>query len=242
MAFAPRKPSASRQTPTVTQTNVRPAPYTRARTRPRPRAHPPPTHASTRTPIRHTKPHPRPAFGPGRLGGPESSGVSGRCRWGGSGRHVVGRGGWYPGTNMGSGSACRWYAGIHGLSRHGDGFLRHVVSLIGDGRTMMVRLGDMSSGRVAIIAGVDERRRRTRWQVRQVHCDGKEALPNVRVAKQVAARMNGPAQAYRCAFCHQWHVGSVERRPRGLRSRPAGEPSGRAEQRRRRQQGDDLGQ
>lgn len=44
-------------------------------------------------------------------------------------------------------------------------------------------------------------------------CLGKEAFPEKRhadaAASRVATRARGAVHAYRCTFCHAWHVGSA---------------------------------
>lgn len=50
---------------------------------------------------------------------------------------------------------------------------------------------------------------------KQASCDGKAAMPSMRLAIKVARRMNDRGEkvhAYRCAFCHQFHVGSIKAR------------------------------
>lgn len=87
---------------------------------------------------------------------------------------------------------------------------RHVVGIIGRSPAMLQRGDDMLSGCYRKIGRVPVNPK----LIRQVHCDGKDRMPNPRVARQVAARMRGRrdgarVQAYRCPFCEHWHVGSV---------------------------------
>lgn len=87
---------------------------------------------------------------------------------------------------------------------------RHVVGIIGRWSAMLQQGDDMLSGCCRKIGRVNTR------LVKQVHCDGKDPLPNPRVARQVASRIRNRrrdagarVQAYRCPFCEHWHVGAV---------------------------------
>lgn len=46
-------------------------------------------------------------------------------------------------------------------------------------------------------------------------CIGKQKFPNPRIAREVAKRRRQRGKkgdAYRCRYCHQWHIGFSPRR------------------------------